>query len=66
MSEKMIFSFSGLIKDTDNIREIEAWGHDAGEFINDDVGGLPMDDNFRLSNSPIQSNDEQAEGDKID
>lgn len=31
--KEMIFEKSGLIKDGNNIEEIELWGHDAGEFV---------------------------------
>lgn len=33
MTEKMIFEFSGLVKDQTDIDLIEFWGHDAGEFV---------------------------------
>ncbi len=32
MSDKPIFNPSGHIKDTSDIKDIEVWGHDAGEF----------------------------------
>ena len=31
--KEMIFERSGLIKDENNIAEIELWGHDGGEFF---------------------------------
>ena len=37
MVEKMTFVPSGLVKDVDNKAEIEAWGHDAGEFVNEEI-----------------------------
>jgi len=33
MIEKMTFEKSGLIKDEMSKEEIEFWGHDAGEFV---------------------------------
>ncbi len=35
--KEMIFEKSGLIKDENNIEEIELWGHDAGEFVEVEV-----------------------------
>ena len=35
MKEKLIFEFSWMVKDRNNIEEIEFWGHDAGEFVAD-------------------------------
>ena len=43
MVEKMTFDMSGLIKDKEDIREIELWGHDAGEFVSvEDEGGREL------------------------
>jgi len=33
----MIFNPSGHIKDINNKEEIEAWGHDAGEFSIEEI-----------------------------
>lgn len=35
--KEMIFETSGLIKDSNNIAEIELWGHDGGEFFSVEV-----------------------------
>ena len=33
MIENMIFDFSSIVSDKQDIKEIEFWGHDAGEFV---------------------------------
>ena len=40
MVEKIIFNPSDLIKDVNNKEEIEAWGHDAGEFSSEEAEKL--------------------------
>ena len=37
MTERMTFKLSGLVKDPSNLKEIEFWGHDAGEFTEEEV-----------------------------
>lgn len=41
MVEKMTFEFSGLIKDTEDKKDIEFFGHDAGEFFPEEIEILP-------------------------
>ena len=43
MVEKMEFSPSGHIKDINNKEEIEAWGHDAGEFVAEETEGISVE-----------------------
>ncbi|HCQ31440.1 TPA: hypothetical protein DIU27_03610 [Candidatus Collierbacteria bacterium] len=37
MVEKITFQMSGLVKDSANLKEIEFWGHDAGEFMTQEL-----------------------------
>lgn len=40
--KEMIFEKSGLVKDENNIAEIELWGHDGGEFFPVEVVEEPL------------------------
>lgn len=40
MVEKITFQMSGLIRDKTNLQEIEFWGHDAGEFVLEEIEKL--------------------------
>lgn len=40
MTEKITFEMSGLIKNMDNVSEIEFWGHDAGEFTKEEIAEI--------------------------
>ncbi|KKT39725.1 hypothetical protein A3K29_02225 [Candidatus Collierbacteria bacterium RIFOXYB2_FULL_46_14] len=37
MVEKITFQMSGLVKDSTSLQEIEFWGHDAGEFVTQEM-----------------------------
>ncbi len=40
MTEKLTFVPSGLVKDTSDYKEIEFWGHDAGEYFIEEIEAI--------------------------
>lgn len=57
MTEKPYFEKSGRVKDINDFAEIEYWGHDAGEFIWEEIEKviIESDDNPSNTESTSQS-----------
>jgi len=49
VTEKLIFETSGHIKDKFNIEEIELWGHDAGEFVEEIIEIIQNEDKKNIT-----------------
>lgn len=55
MTEKPYFEKSGRVKDINDLAEIEYWGHDAGEFIWEEIEKVITESDDNPSNTESTS-----------